>query len=357
MVSRPMTAEQVRRAVSDCCASDLGNRQFRAAVLEAIRPLLAFDAYVWVLTDPVSSVGVSPLAYIPDLDMRLLPRIIRAKYTTSLNRWTTLPVDGCARLSNGELARSGLWCTASREVPVTDIISAVFRDRFGCWGFLDLYRYHGPTFSDDDEVFLRSLLGELTNAQRRGVARLFHQGGHPSVEHEPAVVLFDDELAAVSQTVTAQQRFRRLLPTNPQDSPVPAAAMNVAAQLLAQEAAVDEAPARARVHSHDGLWVTLYAGRLHHAGSGMPASIAVSVDPIGTADRMEVFTHSHGFTPRETDVIVRLAGGGPTRVAARQLGLSEYTLQDHLKAMFAKTATASRAELIALANGSRPVDT
>ena len=179
-------------------------------------------------------------------------------------------------------------------------------------------------------------------------------GGEASVEHEPAVVLFDDELEAVSQTVAAQQRFRRLLPTNPSESPVPAAALNVAAQLLAREAGVDDAPARARVHSHDGLWVTLYAGRLQHTASDMTASIAVSVDPIGTADRMEVFTHSHGFTPRETDVIVRLSGGGSTRVVARQLGLSEYTLQDHLKAMFAKTATGSRAELLALANGSSP---
>ena len=48
-----MSAEQVRRTVAECCASELGDRPFRAAVLEAIGRVVAFDAYVWVLTDPV----------------------------------------------------------------------------------------------------------------------------------------------------------------------------------------------------------------------------------------------------------------------------------------------------------------
>src|ERR1700758_272635 len=50
--------------VTACCAGPLEDRPFRAAVLDAISPAMAFDAYVWVLTDPVSSVGVSPLAYL-----------------------------------------------------------------------------------------------------------------------------------------------------------------------------------------------------------------------------------------------------------------------------------------------------
>jgi DNA-binding CsgD family transcriptional regulator len=87
----------------------------------------------------------------------------------------------------------------------------------------------------------------------------------------------------------------------------------------------------------------------------MVASIAVAVDPIGPADRIEVFSRSHGLTPRETESLHKLASGASTRIAARQLGLSEYTLQDHLKAMFAKTSTGSRAELIAMATGAGPV--
>ena len=300
------------------------------------------------------SVGVSPLAWIPGLDMRRLCYIIGAKYKTPVNRWTTLPVDGCSRLADGELSRSELWRTAVRELPVVDIMSAVLRDRYGCWGFLDLYRYSDPTFGEDDESFVRSLLAELTSAQRRRVADLFSPAGDGSTRLDPAIILFDDELAAVSETAAAERSFRRLLPTDPRSSPIPAAAMNVSAQLLAREAGVDDGLPRARFHSHDGLWVTVQADRLQHTNAAMIASIAVAVDPIGPADRIEVFSHAHGLTPRETEALVKLAGGASTRIAARQLGLSEYTLQDHLKAMFAKTSTASRAELIALATGSGP---
>jgi hypothetical protein len=31
---------------------------------------------------------------------------------------------------------------------VSDIASIVFKDRFGCWGFLDLWRIGGRIFAD-----------------------------------------------------------------------------------------------------------------------------------------------------------------------------------------------------------------
>jgi hypothetical protein len=67
------------QAVTECCAGPLDDRAFRAGALEALRPALPFDGYVWVLTDSTTSVGVSPLAHLPGLDMRQLPDIIRAK--------------------------------------------------------------------------------------------------------------------------------------------------------------------------------------------------------------------------------------------------------------------------------------
>jgi hypothetical protein len=51
----------------------------------------------------------------------------------------------------------------------------------------------------------------------------------------------------------------RLLPTNPGESPVPAAALNVAAQLLAAEEDVDTSAATSRVHAGGGAWVALNA--------------------------------------------------------------------------------------------------
>jgi DNA-binding CsgD family transcriptional regulator len=47
-----------------------------------------------------------------------------------------------------------------------------------------------------------------------------------------------------------------------------------------------------------------------------------------------------------------LAAGGDTRDVARRMRLSEHTVQDHLKSVFAKTATRSRRDLLARVVGS-----
>jgi DNA-binding NarL/FixJ family response regulator len=344
-----------RKAIADCCASPLEDRPFRAAVVDAIRPAVPFDGYVWVLTDPASSVGVSPLAYIPNLDMRQLPQIIRAKYATPINRWTNMPEGGCASLAattDGDLARTALWLAAAKEMPVIDILSAVLRDRFGCWGFLDLWRSDGAAFSDGDAELLSSLLGQLTVAQRSRVAQMFRADPAGADDRGPALVLLDDNLRPVTETPAAEQSLRRLLPTDPRDAPVPAAALNVAAQLLASEQGIDSSPPHSRMHSHGGAWVTLQAARLRASGASMAASIAVTIDSIGLADRVDMFGRAHGFTKRETDVVGELSRGNSTRQAAQRLGVSEYTVQDHLKAIFAKSSVSSRAELLARTSGS-----
>jgi DNA-binding NarL/FixJ family response regulator len=240
---------------------------------------------------------------------------------------------------------------ASEDIAVVDILSAVLRDRYGCWGVIELWRYDGSPFGAEELDFLSTLLPPITQAQRARVAWTFRSVPSDEPAIPPALVLFDDELNAVGETAAAEHTFRRLLPTEPAAEPVRGAALNVAAQLLAVEAGVDACPATARVHLGGGTWLTCTAARLRASGS-MPASIAVTIDPIAPADRVDIFSRAHGLTARETDVLFELSRGNSTRIIARDLGLSEYTVQEHLKAIFTKSDTASRAELVARACGS-----
>src|SRR5450756_2228180 len=59
------SAERVRGAILQRCRSGLGARALRIAVIEELRRSVEFDGYVWVLTDPVTCVGVDPLANVP----------------------------------------------------------------------------------------------------------------------------------------------------------------------------------------------------------------------------------------------------------------------------------------------------
>ncbi|MDQ3639931.1 MAG: hypothetical protein M3450_00320 [Actinomycetota bacterium] len=86
----PATAEHARAVdrVARVCGAHHEARGLRLAVLEEIRRAVGFEAYSWLLTDPETEVGCAPLADVPCLPE--LPRLIRLKYLTPVNRWTQL---------------------------------------------------------------------------------------------------------------------------------------------------------------------------------------------------------------------------------------------------------------------------
>jgi len=132
-------------------------------------------------------------------------------------------------------------------------------------------------------------------------------------------------------TPQSQEYLRVLVPPAQGQSPVPANAYNVAAQLLAVEAGADQNRAVARVHLADGLWVTLRAARLAAAGLVGQSDIAVTIEESSPADRANVFARSFGLSRRETELLTHLVTGADTRELARRMFLSEHTIQDHLK--------------------------
>ena len=344
-----------RETILRICLGEADGRTLRLEVLDAVRRATGFDAYAWLLTDPETSVGSSPLADVPCLPQ--LPQLIRLKYMTAVNRWTRMPsaVASLYGVTAGALSQSLMWRELLCRYQVTDIASSVYRDRFGCWGFLDLWRTAAPPFSAADIEFLGHIAGPVTTALRHGLARTFipATGGH-QMPGGPVVLLLSPGLVVRAQTPQTQRYLRVLVPPEPEDqAPVPAGAYNVAAQLLAAEAGVDNNPPAARVHLADGRWLTLRAARLEDTGQAPEdRDVAVSIEPTTAGDRVSVFGRACGLSPRETELLHHLAGGAGTRDIARQMFVSENTVQDHLKSIFDKSAVRSRRALLARALGT-----
>jgi DNA-binding CsgD family transcriptional regulator len=232
----------------------------------------------------------------------------------------------------------------------------VYRDRFGCWGFLDMWRI-GAAFTAADIEFLGHVAGPVTAALRHGLARTFIPAtGGDQIPAGPVVLLLSPALEVRAQTPQTRRYLQVLVPPEAEgQAPVPAGAYNVAAQLLAAEAGVDDNPPVARVHLTGGRWLTLRAARMD-ANPTTPApagrDVAVSIEPSTAGDRVTVFARACGLTPREAELLQHLAGGATTREVARQMFVSENTVQDHLKSIFDKSAARSRRALLARALGT-----
>ena len=327
-------------------------RSLRAAVIEEIQSALDVDAYGWILTDPETEVGSSPLAAMPCLDE--LPLMIRLKYLTTVNRWTQLDAPPVTRLrvaTDDQPEQSRLWRELLSAYEVIDVASMVLRDRHGCWSFIDLWRIApSAAFSAADEDFLTGLAPQLCKAIRRCHAHTFDDTVVELPQGGPAVLVLSPELQVRVQTRETDEYLRRLLPTDADRRPIPAAAYNVAAQLLAREAGVDDHQATARVHLAGGRWVTFRAARIGDPGA-IDSDIAVTIEPTSPAGRLSLFVRSFGLSDREAELIAHLAAGADTHQIAAAMHVSENTVQDHLKSIFTKTGTRNRRTLLTRLRG------
>ncbi|MDQ2951655.1 MAG: helix-turn-helix transcriptional regulator [Chloroflexota bacterium] len=71
-------------------------------------------------------------------------------------------------------------------------------------------------------------------------------------------------------------------------------------------------------------------------------NIAVTIEQSSPVERLDLFARAFGLTARETELLDHLATGVDTKTLASQLFISQHTVQDHLKSIFAKTGTQSR---------------
>ncbi|MDQ2749075.1 MAG: hypothetical protein M3Y44_06070, partial [Actinomycetota bacterium] len=79
MSARP-SRDRARERIEAISAAPTDAVALRREVLDALGEVIAFDAYVWLLTDPVTAVGAAPFADVPCLPE--LPALIKAKYAT-----------------------------------------------------------------------------------------------------------------------------------------------------------------------------------------------------------------------------------------------------------------------------------
>lgn len=204
------------------------------------------------------------------------------------------------------------------------------------WGGLALYRRRPDPFSPADVSTLARAATHLAEGVRRSV--LTTAAGED--EEGPGLLVLDAASRVVTQNRAAKRWLDGILtvPAPSATAPLP----DVVHALVARARAGDDV-ARARMPVTEGGWVTVHASLLGDDGE----NVAVILEPSRPLALAAIVVAAYGLTARERDVAALVMRGLSTKQVARTLHLSSYTVQDHLKSVFAKVGVRSRGELVA----------
>lgn len=111
-------------------------RALRTTVLEEIRTGVPCDAYAWLLTDPETCAGSSPLAEIPSLADLPPPHPAEVPHDDEpLDKPAIGRVSVIVRGDGGQPVPEPDVAELRYGYGVTDVASTLFRDPHWCWGF------------------------------------------------------------------------------------------------------------------------------------------------------------------------------------------------------------------------------
>ena len=228
-----------------------------------------------------------------------------------------------------------------------DELRAVFSDVYGTWMSLVVFTQRRMT--EADLRFVSELLPAATSAMRQAAAVTVAPLAEPVASAlpddgpAPSVLLLDASDHIVSADAVARKRLA-LLP-GPGGDQAPGVMSFLAARARWDR---DGGPATARMRALDGRWFEIDVSVLDDAGSG---NVAAVMQPAASDRVLDSVLRAMGLSAREREVAALLAQGRPTKSIAAALQLSPWTVQDHVKAVYAKTGV-SRADLGAL--GAQP---
>jgi DNA-binding CsgD family transcriptional regulator len=224
----------------------------------------------------------------------------------------------------------------------TDELRVVFRDRGASWGVLALYRGDAEQpFAADDADRLAAAADIVAVAIQRILfsppAGLEAHTTASAVGAGPAVLIIDTADKVTRLTPAARSAIEEL--GGWEHGSLPTCLLAIAASSRNHQR-----PADTRTRSRTGRWLTLRAAALDGPAGGEGIVLTIEPTPAGELSRLALT--AHGLTRREEDVATLVLQGANTRAIATALHLSQYTVQDHLKAVFTKLGVNSRREMI-----------
>lgn len=331
---------------------DLDSMQYREAVIARLRRLVPFAAACCTTVDPhtllttgaVTEQGLEAVHSVL-LEYEYL-REDEMNYAQLAE--ADIPVVSLNRAKGGEPERSERYRKVLQPAGFGDELRAALRTGGVCWGFLTLFRPLDQPPFQERECALIAAAGPLIAERLRGYASVPPvTTADNGVPEDNGILVLDEELAPRSANAAADYWLARLrLKEKLEDGALPGPVRAVCLRVLAEQekmpAGAEASRARICLQTGDGAYLTVTASRL----GGRERLLAVSFVSARSADVFRLLAEAFAFTAREKQLAEMLSLGLSTKELAESLHISAYTVQDHLKSIFAKAGVSSRRELI-----------
>lgn len=332
---------RVQRRVVDACRRAMTPVGLLEVLMQALGPDVSADRWCAMTLDPATNLptgGKHDQGVSPEYGPRMLELEFREGDVNALSDLSRAPspVATLAAATEGQPERS----TRYREVLAPDGLAhelrAVFRDSHGAWAALILFRSNGkPDFSPGERSLIAGVSDAVTQALRR-VLLIGEIEAHACAD-TPGLLLVggDTELRIRHASATAAQWLAQI--DDGQAEQLPYALYSLAQRARASGHAVS------RMRTRGGRWLTVHG----ESTGGENREVSIILAPSRPHEIAGVMAGAYALTAREAEVARLVAAGCSNPEVAQLLFVSRYTVEDHLKKVYAKLGVNSRSELVA----------
>jgi len=318
--------------------------QYRQMMIEELRKFISFDAYCCTMTDPqlFDSIGAITAQSIENIHQQ----IMSLEYgTNDVNNYVKLVESGqyIGRLSD-ERSRSVRYKEVLEPHGFSDEIRAALLFQGQCYGFLTLFKKAEniqPYFQDTELEQVKMLMPVIGEALKGFYHTIIEERLSADSEHS-GIVILNKDLDIISTNNKAAQMLA-LLRNNEGLShwQLPKPIQVFCAKLQANRLNT-QTPLLVPIHNEG--YITIQASFL--TTIDLQQQIAIILNEASPKEMLAFSLTAFQLTPREKEIVVEIMKGMPTKVIAHNLGISSYTVQDHLKLIFQKVNVGDRNELI-----------
>ncbi|MFF5987698.1 helix-turn-helix transcriptional regulator [Prauserella flavalba] len=327
-----------RRDIAALATTGLGVTELHKAAIELVGRVVPAELTCWASLDPDTTVISSMTSGPALIPRRYEPLLATYEYDgTEPHTFAELatrpvPVARLSELPRRDRERSGRVNEVWRPLGLYHELRAVFRVDGTCWGGAGMVRR--GDFTEREVEFVTSVAPALATA-----TRVAARAGSCRGPDEQAIFVVGADGVPRSATAAAGSWRVEL------DEIAPGRCAVLLRAVVAGARAAATGTFRARVRDASGGWILLRASTLLSDDEG--AETVVTVERASGSELLGLLLAAYGLTARERDICHEVIAGRSTSDIADHLAISAYTVQDHLKSVFAKAGVRSRGELVA----------